>query len=60
MNPDLPAVAATRSMKIEEAMEATVPPATEPGRPEIHQPPPPACEPDREEEEYLEWRQELL
>ncbi len=45
-------------MKIEKPMEATVAPEPEPPRPDIHRPP--VREPDREEKEYLEWRQELL
>ena len=44
-------------MKIEEAI---VLPVSEPGRSEIQRPQAPASEPDREEKEYLEWRQELL
>ncbi|MES2921326.1 MAG: hypothetical protein V4819_07260 [Verrucomicrobiota bacterium] len=44
-------------MKIE---EVTVPPATEPGSPDSQRLQPPVREPDRDEKEYLEWRQELL
>lgn len=40
--------------------ETTVLPAAEPARPEIQHPPPSASVPDRDEKEYLEWRQELL
>lgn len=45
-------------MKIEAPVAATASPAPEPVRPDIQRPPVP--EPEREEKEYLEWRQELL
>ncbi len=41
-------------MKIEKAVEITVAPPPEPPRPDIQRPP------ERDENEYLEWRQELL
>ncbi len=42
-------------MKIEEVIAS---PAPLPDRPQI--PPPPVHEPDRDDVEYLAWRQELL
>ena len=44
-------------MKIE---EGAVPPAAALGNLEVQRPPPAISEPDRDEKEYLEWRQELL